>query len=983
MFISKYLVSQERLKYLLTLMSIFLFLLAQSQCPEDVQNILEEQLYNFEKNYIWKKDFEKALEILDEVDEQAKQFGCNEIIFNSHGNRLATASFHGEIEMLYDELLRFEKNVEIYRKVSTEADFALYYNWGRYYHQVGGYMEAVGWFEKAKRTQQDEGFSTRFDSIRYSIALLNIGVALIRNQQNNEAIPYLEQSSSIEGKLNNDSDQALVLKHIGKAYANLENYIEAYKYYHRAYLIQNRLYNNADTSKKVNYKNRLIITLNELGTLQAKEGRFKEAFQKFKQSLKYHYPKDEIYQSTYLSYGHALLMGKYYNQAIAQFQNSIKVHKSKTVAASAVLGLAQVAYELRNFNDALKHIQTAFAFSINKNLPAKSLLSVPNYEKATSKRQFLEILELQAKIMTEKYREEPLDLSYLELIQEISRKGLELVDIQRRSYSIEDDKYNLTERAYPLIEMAIEATLNLYSQRKDDQYLENILRLMEKGKAVVLRDVFNRTNAASYGITERIAQREKQLRFRTTQIENKLLTEREKQRPDPNIINNLTAELTDAQNKYGTFLNELKDSSKDYYELKYGSNLPPLSEISGTLESDQAIVEYFVGDENSFVAIVYPNGQIHVEKLSVNMMSLEKIVSQYRKNIILVDDKIGQKNWCNSSSDLYQFVISPIKSRLPKRLLIIPDGPLCNIPFSTLLVPGHCDSEIDFGTLPYLLNKHSFSYNYSLWLSVTPEVEKNILERLVIFAPSFSDLLAHSGSSNKLESNARNTLSKLSPIKYNIPEAHYLDSLFNTENNLYVDNSATKDNFLTAAQNADILHIHTHGILNSSNPSFSYIALFSKDPDKDKGRVYVKDLYELEIRALMVSLPACDSGVGELSRGEGLISLARGFAYAGAKSIFTTFWSVNQGSTTDMVRSFFTRLKIKYTKDTALEKSQLQYIEANKNSELAHPYFWGAYIIIGNEKGIYEQNSMGRNILIPILSFLMILIVWFYYNRNK
>ena len=120
----------------------------------------------------------------------------------------------------------------------------------------------------------------------------------------------------------------------------------------------------------------------------------------------------------------------------------------------------------------------------------------------------------------------------------------------------------------------------------------------------------------------------------------------------------------------------------------------------------------------------------------------------------------------------------------------------------------------------------------------------------------------------------------------------------------------------------------------------------AKNAEDGEQFLYNRDLYNLTLNAEMVVLSACETGIGELQKGEGIISLARGFSYAGAKSIITTLWSINDEKSKELMLSFYSNLKEGQTKDAALRQAKLDFI--HKYSHRAHPFFWAAFIPIGD-----------------------------------
>ncbi|MBK8557785.1 MAG: CHAT domain-containing protein [Lewinellaceae bacterium] len=117
----------------------------------------------------------------------------------------------------------------------------------------------------------------------------------------------------------------------------------------------------------------------------------------------------------------------------------------------------------------------------------------------------------------------------------------------------------------------------------------------------------------------------------------------------------------------------------------------------------------------------------------------------------------------------------------------------------------------------------------------------------------------------------------------------------------------------------------------------------------------MRDLYNLSLNADLVVLSACETGIGQLQRGEGIISLARAFSYAGARSILTSMWAVNDARTKDLMIAFYKNLKKEYSKDDALRRAKNDMLSSAKTQEQAHPFYWGGFIGIGDMRPVYKK----------------------------
>ncbi len=173
---------------------------------------------------------------------------------------------------------------------------------------------------------------------------------------------------------------------------------------------------------------------------------------------------------------------------------------------------------------------------------------------------------------------------------------------------------------------------------------------------------------------------------------------------------------------------------------------------------------------------------------------------------------------------------------------------------------------------------------------------------------------------------------------------------------VFINAEATEINFRNNTENYDILHLAMHAYINDSLPGFSRLA-FSLDTSNianSDGWLNTADIYNLNINAKLTVLSACNTGSGQLKKGEGIMSLARGFFYAGCPAIIMSLWEVEDQSGTQIMGSFYKNLKKGKTKDESLRQAKLEYLE-NSNSRRAHPHYWLGYINIGDNSPLYKS----------------------------
>ncbi|MEL6720057.1 MAG: CHAT domain-containing protein, partial [Bacteroidota bacterium] len=398
---------------------------------------------------------------------------------------------------------------------------------------------------------------------------------------------------------------------------------------------------------------------------------------------------------------------------------------------------------------------------------------------------------------------------------------------------------------------------------------------------------------------------------------------------------------------------------------------------SDFIEQDESLIEYFVGGSNIYVAII-SSSSIEVKKLGASS-KLASLVTKFRAGISQyhLSNSANQSTdfynetldqYATSAKELYDLLIVPLQ--LKEKLIIIPDGLLGCLPFDALLTESLSDYKTPYKRYPFLIKEHQISYLNSVNVQYYNDTRKNTNNnKILAFAPSFSSPVTY---------NDKGIRGGLGQLKYNVPESKIAVNIIGGK--LFEAQEAVKANFLKYAPDYSILHLSTHGKANDQVGDASFLA-FTEIPDSTDAneRLFVRELYNLDLKAELVVLSACETGIGELQQGEGIVSLARGFAYAGVKSLITTLWSVDDEQTQNIITKFYKNIKKRQSKDLALRQAKLDYIQESPNIK-AHPFYWAAYTPIGDMNPIRTRNSklLWMVGLIPILGAL-----FFLFQKNR
>ncbi len=173
---------------------------------------------------------------------------------------------------------------------------------------------------------------------------------------------------------------------------------------------------------------------------------------------------------------------------------------------------------------------------------------------------------------------------------------------------------------------------------------------------------------------------------------------------------------------------------------------------------------------------------------------------------------------------------------------------------------------------------------------------------------------------------------------------------------IFLGENASEENFKKYAPNAAIIHLATHTVINEDEPMYSKLIFSSKDTTSEDGLLHTYELYNLYLNANLAVLSACNTGTGKLIHGEGIMSLARGFMYAGCPGIVMSLWPVDDKSTSGIMSEFYSGISEGLNKETALRTAKLNYLK-NAGDIKSAPYYWAGFVLIGDTSPVKLKKS--------------------------
>src|SRR5215510_9911407 len=406
----------------------------------------------------------------------------------------------------------------------------------------------------------------------------------------------------------------------------------------------------------------------------------------------------------------------------------------------------------------------------------------------------------------------------------------------------------------------------------------------------------------------------------------------------------LRRELREAEKAYDSFLAKVRKQNKEQTSLMTVEPLT-LKEVQELLPPGVTLVEYFVGQVSTRIWVIEKEKMQYVG-IRLGKQELAERVKTLRESIFT----LGERDKFNEASGvLYKQLIEPLVPYITgKELIIVPHDVLHYLPFHALM---GSDGR-------YLIEKYPVYYLSSAsLLQFVKEKRKTGGEKVLAFGnPDLGDP----------EKN----------LEYAELEAEEVKNVY-PQSTVYVKKEASEEKSKSLSPTHDILHFATHAQLDEDDPLSSAVLLARED--KEDGRLEVREIFGMELKANLVVLSGCETGLGKLSTGDELVGLTRAFIYAGTPSVVASLWSVDDSSTAHLMASFYRNLKT-MTKVEALRQAQLALIRGGGRSDLlarrgvggigklgetqksespsqnpisvstSHPYFWAPFILVGDGK---------------------------------
>ncbi len=576
------------------------------------------------------------------------------------------------------------------------------------------------------------------------------------------------------------------------------------------------------------------------------------------------------------------------------------------------------------------------------------------------------------------------DLSYINQSDSLCMQSLEtyrtcarLLHTLRTGYQGQESKLIISGKLTDVYLEGMSCALDLYDKYHKEEFLQQAFEFSEAGKAAVLTSSFRELEAKQVaGISKQLQDKERNLRQTLSSYSQLIYDEKLNEYPDKDKIAVWEKKLLELTNSYDTLLNTLDKNYPEYYQLRYGSEVVDIPAIQLQLKPDQALISYTLGEKLLFGFVITPDTAAYFRK-NIDSTFLEDI-DAFRSQLLTSDFSGFTANtfrvFEETGLNLYNALLAPAKSIIGnKNLIIIPDNELGYLPFDVLITRRSNSERNDFRALAYLIQEQSLSYSYSATLLFKHLKKTKALSRHVLaMAPEYGHTDVDAGMNNLRDN--------LIPLPWALDESKRITSRY--KGRLFAREDATESKFKQKAARFNILHLAMHTIIDNENPLYSKLVFSPVADSTEDGMLNTFELFNLKLNAEMAVLSACKTGDGKLSTGEGIMSLARGFIYAGVPSVVMTLWEVDDYSSSELVTLFYKYLSEGYSKDKALQLAKIYYLQ-NSDMLKAHPHFWAGFINIGDAGKVGIARDLSREITYFALLLLSILSVYLIYRKTR
>lgn len=891
---------------------------------------------------------------------------------------------------------KYDQAMKLYKKLldvdhpanDTYNRGDLYNSMGLTSKKSGNMTQALQYYQKSLPLARASG-----DSLLIGIVYSNLGVLNRAEGDLQKGLERYEQSLPYLQAIDSQRDIAIALGNIGNIYEQLSLFDKALEYYNRSLPIRKEIGNvyllsgiynqigsiqqelgnydqalvslnkSLEFARKANTPDRIASILNNLGYLYKLLGEYDKALDYYQRSLTIAKETSDpsSVATTTKNIGKLYWSQEQYQEAKPYYREALELRRqigNPRDIASSLNTMVEMALQNENYAEAQEYTDEIMAIGdstgsykimeYGTRYQARIHARQENHDKALEyykkRHAYSEYLSPQSELTALKALAEQYHALDSDSALTYGQKAIELIEQHRSNAgAVSELKSGYFGRYADFYNRMASWAL------KYDSDVGRAYRLVEQAKARSLSDELAK---ASQNIDQKLPE---EVRIKRQKMRNKIdniYTQLERT-IDKSKQPELKEQLRTAELELAAYENSLQDK---YPELKSLTSPEAISleQAQAITDEQTAVLEYALAD-NQLIMFLISRDNVHVEQYSLPedqelAQQLTSWVADFKDAIL---SNASRRQLQARSKQLYDVLIKPFEEEMSQfeNLIIVPDGALAYLPFEAV-------SKGD----QYLIENFRIKYEPSL-TSLTLLKEPEPINR--------KDLLAVAGSQVSSQNEQSYRSARLSALPSTVIEVDSIASHFeqvSTLKNEQVSEQALKD--LLQKNRYQYIHMATHGVIDEEHPGRSGLALSTEEEIKasstEDGMLRSSEIFGLNINSDMVVLSACNTGLGKVVGGEGMLGMQRSFFYAGTSTVVVSLWNVYDRSTASFMDEFYKALldtpsqegwvdsMLRWVgwdesipfgrKAMAMRQAKLEMI---KHPLFNHPVYWAPFIVVG------------------------------------
>lgn len=733
-----------------------------------------------------------------------------------------------------------------------------------------------------------------------------------------------------------------------------QGFARARNYFNRSLAVYRDTYGPNDPLFAAIYEN--------IGILYAMEGDYDRSLEYLRKSfairLDLYGDQSPELATNYHNLGICLRLKGEDDDALRFLNDALEIHlkeggkKDNPDTADIYYQLGKIHLKADRFDKALSHFQDAL-IAVSPGFTARSVHKNPEPGRVFAEDRLLKILAAKAETLRMRYYHNLSRVNDLKTSFNTYLLVTDLIGSMRRGYKSESYKLFFGEKSHDLYDEAIQTALLYYDVTDNPRYRNVAFILSEKSKAAVLEESLAESRARRFaGIPDQLLKKEGNLRQELSLYDT--LLEKEYQAgeaADPRRVKKLENRYFELRTRYRELIDRFETHYPGYFDLKYNPNPVTVESLQRAMSGNMALIEYFVGRDLMYI-FVLTRRKLEVISLPADR-ELVLLIDQCDRSI----KTIVERDFSRVSRRLYDRLIDPVRPliRNKRKLVIIPHGRLFYVPFEALT--ARTSGSKDFSRADYMIKHYDFSYHYSagLWLHTVKDKPESRELSFIGFAPVFNGG-GEGGGAVPAESppvTERDVIVEgvnFSRLPGAEQEVRAIIDLFKARRKQavgYFHGDASEDRFKSSGmRDYSIIHVATHSLKADNNPKLSGL-IFTQEQAverREDGILYSGEMFNLNLDAELIVLSSCESGIGKLVKGEGMIALNRGFLYSGVRNTIFSLWKVEDKTTSRLMVELYRGILEGRSYAAALRRAKLKLI---RDPFTAFPRYWSGFILVG------------------------------------